>query len=209
MLGFTWPLTFRIIRPDSFSLFGLSGIRPDSEIHYPVHPYPEPYSWPVLLGFALGFGRRGTCHPVCGSSGVSLLAHIWAASRMTFRISSSEYNVWMRVYCLSLVSRASIAPVPVWKFRTDPFFLFISPNEVTILARLSVKFSCYSVLGPSAWWNLAWYTFCLSSMSWNLTRTRFLFLSLRHAVMPPWISAFSFSLMTFWAISLVWAEVSP
>ena len=27
------------IRPDNFLLSGLSGIRPDSEIHYPVHPY--------------------------------------------------------------------------------------------------------------------------------------------------------------------------
>ena len=26
------------IRPDNFVLSGLSGIRPDSEIHYPVHP---------------------------------------------------------------------------------------------------------------------------------------------------------------------------
>ena len=37
VLGFVWPLSGRIIRPDNCLLSGLSGIRPDSEIHYPVH----------------------------------------------------------------------------------------------------------------------------------------------------------------------------
>ena len=39
MLAFTWLLSGRIIRPDNFLLSGLSGIRPDGKIHYPVHPY--------------------------------------------------------------------------------------------------------------------------------------------------------------------------
>ena len=37
-ISFTSALSGRIIRPDNFVLSGLSGIRPDIKIHYPVHP---------------------------------------------------------------------------------------------------------------------------------------------------------------------------
>ena len=64
MLGFAWQLSGRIIRPDNFLLSGLSGIRPDSKIHYPVHPYsrntaPNAQLHFVLMHFILQWNCRG------------------------------------------------------------------------------------------------------------------------------------------------------
>ena len=59
MLDFTRPLFGRIIRPDNFLLSGLSDIRPESKIHYPVHPYSVGMQRPYSAGVGASASHAG------------------------------------------------------------------------------------------------------------------------------------------------------
>ena len=109
MLGFTWPLSGRIIRLDSFLLSGLSGIRPDSKIHYPHRA-----AWRTRWGKCKSYFRSTSVQGFTGWGWIEWTAHklpsirVWPVSLMHFlldyalKIANGPHfgTIWTLLSCL-------------------------------------------------------------------------------------------------------------